>query len=191
MGPGGGRRPCRRWPRSGATTHSGLSCPWDVDETRLAVERGQTYLLWAEGADVVIDVFDAAGRLVGSTGDSSERGARVVWTAAEDGVYRATGRPWAPGSEGCGSTYVLRLQTDPPAAAVPEIPGLRARLRLPLIVHPSFAIKRRMRRRADKEKQQCKRGTLLFARYGIGLSARLWSAFHDGGESQSRDPTHH
>jgi murein DD-endopeptidase MepM/ murein hydrolase activator NlpD len=114
----------------------GFHAPWDVDETRLAVERGQTYLLWAEGADVVIDVFDAAGRLVGSTGDSSERGARVVWTAAEDGVYRATGRPWAPGSEGCGSTYVLRLQTDPPAAAVPEIPGLRARLRLPLIVHP-------------------------------------------------------
>jgi len=111
----------------------GFHAPWDVDYARVTAERGRTYIVWTEGFDTVVVLYDAAGALVGQSAGAGGPTPRIVWTAPEDGVYHVRVRPWAPGSEGCGSGYILGLQSDPASPEVPEGAMEESDLRLPII----------------------------------------------------------
>lgn len=125
------------WP--GRRQTRGFHAPGDVDEARVAAQGGRSYLLWAEGASAhaVLELYDAAGTLVGHSANASGLGERIAWQAPADGIYRVVVRPWAPGSEGCGSEYALRLQAEPPVPELPEGKVIKWDIQLPLILRQS------------------------------------------------------
>jgi hypothetical protein len=126
--------------RPGGRQTRSLNAPWDVDYGRVTAEGGRRYILWTEGlgsaADTVMELYDARGGLVAASDDANGPGSRIVWTAPADGSYRVVVRAWAPGSEGCGAGYTLRLQTEPPVPKVPEDLEGASKIRLPLVVRP-------------------------------------------------------